>query len=256
MNWDTKRKIMYGAAFLTLITTVFVLFFYDTIFPAPTCYDGKKNGYELEIDCGGVCSLVCKEDVKPLSVVWSKAIKVDKNMYDLVAMVSNTNIDNASREVGFNFNLYDSNGVITANYFGSTTVPLDGKFPLIIQNIRLQSAPDTVLTTLTDGAHYKVKENPASPTIKIVNRRYEATSISRVYATLRNTKQVEINGLEVRVLLFDEQDNVYAVGRTVVPLFKKESVKDIVVTWNEVLKKAPTRIGIYPIFNPFEATEY
>jgi hypothetical protein len=256
MNWDTKRKIIYALTFVTLVSAALVTFFYDTIFPAPTCFDGKKNGYEVETDCGGTCSLRCSVEVNPFTVVWSKAVLVDKGLYDLVAMVSNTNIDNASREVGFNFALHDETGVVFRTVSGSTTVPLDGKFPLIIQNIALPKAPENVVTTLTDGPHYKVKENPASPTIKILSRRYEKGSISRVYATLKNTKQLEINNLEVRVLLFDVDDNVYAVGTTFVPVLPKEGVRDIVITWNGALATSPTRIGVYPIFNPFDAIDY
>jgi hypothetical protein len=256
MNWDTKRKIIYALTFITLMLGIFVTFFYDTIFPAPTCLDLKKNGYEVGVDCGGVCALRCVSEVNPFTVLWSQAVPVDKDLYDIVAMVSNTNIDNASHEVGFMFSLSDELGTVTRTVSGSTTVPLDGKFPLIVQNVSLPKAPAAVVTTLYDTPHYKVIENPASPTIKILSRRYEKDSISRVYAVLKNTKQVEIHDLEVRVLLFDAKDNVYAVGKTLVPVIPKEGLREIVITWNGALTITPTRIGVYPIFNPFDAVGY
>ena len=88
------------------------------------------------------------------------------------------------------------------------------------------------------------------------SRRYEAGAISRVYTTLANTKRVVINDLPVRVVLYDEKDNAYAVGQTIIPTLEKEEVKEISFTWSPPLLRAPTRIGIYPIFNPFNAIGY
>jgi hypothetical protein len=189
-------------------------------------------------------------------VLFAKAIRSGQNLYDLAAMVDNKNIDNASLQTGYTFTLYDRQGNISGSFTGSTTAPLGGKFPIIIQNIPLRIAPANVVLTLADGPHYKVQENPVSPTIKILARRYEAGQIPRVYAMIMNTKHVEINNLPVKVLLFDEKDNVYAVAQTLIPHLAKEEAKEIIFTWNEPLSFAPTRIGIYPIFNPFEAIGY
>lgn len=256
MLWETKRKLLYGLTFFVMCSALLVFFMYDRLFPAPTCFDTKKNGYELGVDCGGTCALRCTQEVNPLTVVWAKAVTTGNGIYDLVALVTNTNIDNASREIGYTFTLYDEKGMVTGQLSGSTTAPLDGKFPLIIQNIPLQNSPVNVTATLTDGDHYTVRESPTSPTIKVLDRHYEGGEVPRVYATITNTKRIEITNLPVRVLLFDAKDNVYAVGQTVVPRIEKEGTKEIIITWNNSLPYPPTRIGLYPIFNPYEATGY
>ena len=199
---------------------------------------------------------MCQEDVNPLSVVWTKAIPTSSTTYDLVAFISNANINNASREMGYTFSLYDEKGILTGTISGSTTAPLDGKFPIIVQNIPLANPPSNVVTALSDLPHYKVAESPTSPTLKIVERRYEPGATSRVYATVANTKRIIINDLPVRVVLFDEKDNAYAVGQTIIPVLQKEEEKEISFTWNPPLLQVPTRIGVYPIFNPFNAIGY
>lgn len=251
--WSIKRRIIYALALLVTILVGLVFLLRGILFPAPTCFDGNKNGFEANVDCGGTCALVCTEDVKPLTVVWSKAVPVSKNVYDLVALVSNSNIDNSSESIGYTFTLYDEEGKVMSTLTGSTTVPLDGKFPLIIQNVKLPKSPTNVSATLTDGSHYTVLESPTSPTIKILSRKYEGGEIPRVYATISNTKRQIIYNLPVRVVLFDEEENAYAVGQTIVPVLDKEGVTEIVFTWSQPLIVAPTRISIYPIFNPFEA---
>ena len=96
MNWYTRRRLLYALATVILLTAFVLYSFHDTIFPSPNCFDKKQNGYETGVDCGGLCSLMCKEDVSELSVLWARAIKTLPNTYDLVAMISNKNIDNAS----------------------------------------------------------------------------------------------------------------------------------------------------------------
>ena len=256
MNWETKRRLVYALAFTTAILAASVFLLRDIIFPSPTCFDTKQNGYELGVDCGGICSLRCTQEVNPLTVEWAKAVATGVGLYDFVGMVKNTNIDNASRELGYLFTSYDEQGIVTSVFNGSTTAPLDGNFPIIIQNIPLDKAPNKVTLTLVDGLHYKVNESPTSPTIRILERRYEAREISRVYTTIMNTKRLEILNLPVRVVLFDQNDNAFAVGQTIIPTLSKEGVQELTFTWNEVLPTSPTRIGVYPIFSPFEAIDF
>ncbi len=253
MDWQTKRKIIYAFTSIIAVTTIFVFLLRDTLFPEPTCSDFKQNGYEIGVDCGGLCDKKCTQEVVPLGVLWSKAIAVSSTTYDLAGLVSNSNIDNAAKELGYLFSVFDSNGDVMTEVRGSTTAPLDGKFPLIIQNVVLAKVPGKVALTLFDTDHYKVKESPTSPTVTIDNRRYESTDTSRLYATIINNKRIEIRNLEVRAVLYDSFDNAYAVGKTVVPLLDKEGKEEIVFTWASPLKEEPTRIGIYPIFNPFDA---
>ena len=251
--WEFKRKLLYALSTIIIICGVTVFFMRGILFPDPTCFDGKHNGFEAGIDCSGECNRMCQQDVTPLSIVWAKAVKSGNEMYDLVALITNSNFNNASREIGYSFDVYDADGVIIKTIAGKTTAPLDGKFPVIIQGVKLTSPPVTTVATLSDTTHYKVNESPTSPTIKVLTRRYEAGTIPRVYVTVANTKRIDIRNLPVRVLLFDNDDNVYAVGQTVIPELLKEGIKEIIITWNGPLPLSPTRIGVYPIFNPFEA---
>jgi prophage antirepressor-like protein len=76
-----------------------------------------------------------------------------------------------------------------------------------------------------------------------------------VYAQVKNNKQFEVRDLEVRVLLLDAKDNVFAVGTTLVPFLTREESRQISFTWNKAFEEAPTRILVYPIFSPFQVRE-
>ncbi len=247
---------MYGLSVGIVIVGTTLFFVWDKLFPEPTCFDKKQNGFEIGVDCGGVCSLRCASEVSPLTVEWAKAVPVDGATYDLAGLVLNNNIDNASRVLLYSFVLYDENGRQMGTVDGSTVAPLGGKFPIVVQNVALPKAPKNVTLLLKDTPHFRVKEVPTSPTVKVLERRYEVDSISRVYAKISNTKHAEINDLPVIVLLYDAKDNVYAVGSSVVPVFHKEETKEVSFTWTRPLREAPSRIVVYPIFNPFIAIGY
>lgn len=250
MDWQLRRKLMYGFATLITISAVSVYFARDIFFPDPTCFDTKQNGFEIGVDCGGTCSLRCASEVVPLSVLWANALLSTKSTYDLVAMVSNKNINNASKYISYTFVVYNAEGRVIEEIQGKTITPLDGDFPIIRQNIHLSQIPDKVTLQIEDTRHYKVDEKPTSPTVRVMNERYEAGSVPRIYATLVNTKRTTVLNLPVRVVLFDQDNNAYAVGEMTIPRLEKEEVKEITFTWREELKSAPVRIRVYPIFDP------
>ncbi len=251
MNWQTRRKVLYAVAVCITIIGLALYIFRDTIFPAPTCSDGKQNGYEVGIDCGGICAPRCSSEVEPLTVLWSRALRTSNTTFDLVALVSNKNINNASHGISYTFVVYNKQGKVIKEVKGETLAPVSGDFPIIQQSISFTEMPRNVVLNIQDGVHYQVNEKPTSPTLRIANERYEAGSIPRVYATVTNTKQVVITDLPVEVLLFDKDNNVYAVGGTVIPRLEKEESKEISFTWNFPLATPPVRIKVYPIFDPF-----
>lgn len=255
MDWQTRRRFLYLLATIitVLATTVFLL--RDVVFPDPTCRDSKQNGYELGIDCGGTCALRCSSEVVPLSVLWARSIKSSATTYDLVAMVSNKNINNAAQRVIYTFMVYDEKGELVAEVKGVTVTPVNGDFPVIEQAVTLSSKPETVVLRIEDGKHYRVAEKSTSPTISISNERYEAGNIPRVYATVQNRKRQTIRDLPVKVLLLDQDNNVYAVGQTIIPELAKEEFKVVSFTWSSPLPYPPLRIRAYPIFDPFLSIE-
>ena len=255
MDWSTRRKIIYAFAVFITISAISFYLLKDIIFPVPTCFDKKQNGYELGIDCGGICAPRCTSEVEPLVVLWTQALKVSNDTYDIVGMVSNKNIDNASRGISYTFTIYNKEGKVIQEIKGDTIAPVGGDFPIIHQSLVLQQVPHTITLKLQDGIHYKVNEKPTSPTLSITNDRYEAGAIPRVYATVKNNKRTTITNLPVIVVLFDENNNAYAVGGTIIPRLDKEQSEEVSFTWDAPLPSIPIRIKVYPLFDPFIAID-
>ena len=255
MNWQTRRKFIYALSLGIFLISCTVYFLQDTIFPDPTCGDGTKNGHEVGVDCGGLCALRCTSEVTPLTVLWSRAVQTNRGMYDLVAMVSNKNIDNASHEAEYEFTVFGSNGELLKSIKGKTSTPIDGDFPIIEQSVSMNQVPVTVTLQITDGPHYTVHEKPTSPTIRIINERYESGDTPRVYARVMNTKRTTITDLDVLVVLYDEDNNAYATGKSHIKRLDKEEIKDVIFTWNAPFVSPPVRIKVFPVFDPFIIVE-
>lgn len=250
--WSTKRKVIYASAAVFFTVAALLYVFRDTFFPKPSCFDGRQNGYEAGVDCGGTCSLRCVEQVVPLSVLWSRALQTSSSTYDLVAMVSNRNLDNAPRNIAYIFTAYDDAGIAFYTQRSQSIVPIDGDFPIVIQNVALTKRPAEVHVELGQGVpHYKVLEKPSMPTLRISDTYYEPGSIPRVYSSITNTKRLPLSDLQVRVVLYDAEGNAYGTGETVIPRLGKEETKNIVFTWNRAFSEAPTKIRVYPILDPF-----
>jgi hypothetical protein len=256
MNWSFRRKSIYASAVIILVSATSLYLLRDIIFPAPTCSDGKQNGFEVGVDCGGsTCGPRCSFEVQPLTVLWARTLQTSKDTYDIVAMISNKNINNASHGISYTFVVYDKEGRVIKKSSGETIAPIDGDFPIINQSVKLTQVPYTVTVEIADGIHYTVNEKPTSPTLRISNERYEVTSISRAYATIQNTKRKTLENLPVMIVLYDENNNAYAVGGTVIPRLDKEEFKEVSFTWDTPLTAPPVRIKVYPIFDPFLALE-
>lgn len=251
MDWQSRRKILYFLSTFITVVAVTVYLLRETIFPSPTCVDGKQNGFEIGVDCGGLCALRCSSEVVPLSVTWSRFIKVSGSSYDVVAMISNKNINNAAHFVNYTFTLYGQDGQPFQDIKGTTVTPVNGDFPIIRQSITAIKVPKSVTVSIEDAPHYMVNEKSTSPTLSIGNERFEAGDKPRVYVSVQNRKRMTIRNLPIEVVLFDEDNNAYAVGSTNIPELAKEETKTVSFVWESPLPVAPTRIRAYPIFDPF-----
>lgn len=250
-GWSTRRKLAYAGAVIMAFTLVFVYSFRETLFPHPTCFDGKQNGFESGVDCGGECSLRCSQEVLPLSVAWTALSQTSSTTYDLIAFVSNKNLDNVPHEIGYMFAVYDGEGKEISRIPGTSMVPL-GDFPIVYQNATFPVVPKNVTVTLVNEVkHYKVNEQPTDQVIRVSNTTFEAGSIPRVSAKITNRTRQVFRNIPVRVVLYDVNGNAFAGGETIIPELGKEEEESVVFTWKKPFESPPIKMRVFPILDPF-----
>lgn len=254
-SWSARRRFTYGLGFVVLLILFGLVYFRTALFPEPTCFDQKQNGYEGGVDCGGSCSIRCTSSIIPLSVSWARALPIGASTYDLAGLVANRNVDSAPRGLSYTFVVRDADGNVLTAIEGVTAVPINGDFPIVAKNVMLTGRPSSVELLLKDDVpYYAVFEQASNPTLRVTSMRYEEGTIPRLYATITNTRQLSFKDVPVRAVLYDELGNAFAVGQSVIRTLGKEGVEDVVFTWNEPFKTVPTKIRVYPILDPFSVS--
>src|SRR6266404_4042388 len=102
-SWSHKRQLLYLLIPLTIAIAGYAYIYSHYIYSPATCFDGVQNGRETGVDCGGVCSLLCKGDAIVPVVLWAKSFNVTGSVWNAVAYVQNSNITSSAQNVPYTF---------------------------------------------------------------------------------------------------------------------------------------------------------
>lgn len=254
MSWGTRRRnnIIFFV-FLILIIPIVVgafLIFYEK----PTCFDGKKNGNEKGIDCGGSCVLLCTEDTLPPIVVWERYFKISEGNYNVATYIENQNPSAGAKEAKYIFELFNKEGVQIAEREGRVRLLPKSITPIIesglftgkqdVERMRFRFLEDVLFE----------KEEPIDPVLIIKNDRYyideSLAGGPRVTASVQNISLNTVKNIEIVVLLYDIFDNVAGSSSTFIDEIKAEETKDISFTWPDKFVETDLRPEIIPIYDP------
>ena len=127
MSWAGRRQFIYSFGFLIFILGLLTVLFYPIFYKAPSCMDGKKNGNESGVDCGGSCLQYCSDQVSSPIILWSRIFPVSGSKYNLISYIENQNINAGVPKIGYQFKVYDGNNVLITTREGVTFVEPNGR---------------------------------------------------------------------------------------------------------------------------------
>lgn len=254
MSWATKRKLIYFLIVIGVILVSSAVPLWRVFNKPPTCFDGKQNQNEKGVDCGGPCSLACKEEVSPLVVEWSRAFKVEDGVYDVVAFVENQNSNYGSGKAIYHFKIYDKDNILIAEKFGKTYVREREKFAIFESSIKTgKRIPQKVFFEFDPEMSWE-KIDSKQLAISTKNKSVgEIDSSPRLNATIVNESFSGIKNLDLIAILYDINDNAISASFTNLSFLDKNSSKDVSFTWKEPFSVNPSRIDIIPRTNPFDS---
>lgn len=249
MSWSSSRQLFFGSIFVIVVALligvpVYFMFFNRQL----TCTDGRQGPEELGVDCGGVCTRACvQEVVKEPIVLWSRAFPISTNTYNLVAYVQNPNISHIARPTRYSFKLFDADNVLIATREGATNIPSIKSFPIFEQGIFTdQRIPVKVVFTFEEPIVWE-KYSSIYPEL-VVNEPIlkNASSTPRIDARVSNKTLNRYENTEVLVIVYGADDNAIAVSRTFIPVLESRSEMPVVFTWPLQFKDTATKIEIIP----------
>lgn len=247
--WSTRRRILYIVGTLLALVCIFTFLFRNTLFPTPLCNDGKKNGFETGIDCGGTCIRKCAGETIPIQVVWAKSFNTGSSTYDVALFLKNKNLDTAPYDLEYTLTLYDIGGNQLGTVNAKTFAPIGGEFPIILENVRTSSPLAKVTAVLKETTSFKVPLTTANPFS--VKTTFDTTSRNRVYAYLTNGSSQSFLRFPVRIVLYDAEGNAIGVSETYIESSSPKETSKVVFTWNTPFKDAPALMRVYPVIDPF-----
>ncbi len=260
-SWRKRRKKMFIYSFLLILLAFIFYKAYPYINPDPTCFDNKINGDEAGIDCGGSCELSCHTEVIPVEVKFSRAVKTENNLYDIIAIVQNKNINKDIRDgiINYTFSIYDKAGIIIDTLKGQSIMPTGQTFPIILQNIPLNLSDSgneisKVITNISFNNDEWIKVDPvfANNFFTVISTDFiqNQNNISQLTVNLKNITKANFKNTPVRITLEDEIGNFIAVNETIIPEIKAEANATLSFTWRMPLAIANPKITVYPIITP------
>lgn len=246
-SWSQRRKTFYFLIFTGFLFGFIILPAYLIFYKPPTCDDGKQNGDEKGIDCGGSCVKLCRSQYLDPNIIWTRAIKVKSGIYNIIAYIENPNIDAGVDFISYNFKIKDKDGVLIYEKKGDTFIPPNKFFAVFEDRISMgEKIPTKILFEFTGGTVWKKQENKeAGITVLKKTISYE-NYLPRVDAVLENHTLESIFKIEVVAIVYDKYDNAVGFSRTFIDKLEKRESQSITFTWPEPLVSDVVKIEIIP----------
>lgn len=255
MNWAFRRRLFY----LTVLAGIILFFGFLSIYPSfnetPTCSDGKQNGEETGIDCGGSCMLACTLQVDKISIIWSRAFEVVPGRYNAIAYLQNQNENMVVNKINYRFRFADKDNVYIGKREGQTYVPPSGKFAVFAPAI-------DVGNSIPVYTSFEFTENPVwinVPPEKVEQLKVLVSDIKlenkdtspNLSATLTNTSLFRIPEVSVVAILYDALGNAVSTSHTYLDVLKAEEKTQVNFTWRGPMAGDVVAKEIIPMFNIF-----
>jgi hypothetical protein len=258
MTWSQRRQLTYIGSLLFVVGLIVFLVIRNATNTVPTCYDGKRNGNEVGIDCGGACSFYCKDELGNPKVRWVRYFTAAPGIIHAVAHIEHSYPEAASQRVYYHFDIYDERNNIIKTQPGSTYIGPLGRTAIVETLIPIGNTVPAVARFVFDGSIVWEKIPSSFSQVVIKTDRYLLEPYeagTRLTATLDNNSRFEFSDLDVVAVLYDKSDNAIAVSKSILRMLPAQTSTTVYFTWPTQLREQTARVEIMPRINPFTARE-
>lgn len=202
---------------------------------APTCFDGKKNQNETEIDCGGICKACEKVYRTQDLIIKEKAfIPGSQGKYDVMARVSNPNNQVGGSSFSYEFVLKDGAGNALARKSGTSFIlPVESKY-IIETDLESEIVPREAEFSIGNVA-WKEFFGYEKPELSISNQRYELISsgvgFSEAKGLLRNNSDFDFSLIKINIVLRGGSGEPVAFNKTEMRTISSGEERDFRLLW-------------------------
>lgn len=216
-----KKRIMIIAIYVAILGFIGLLA-YLVFAPDPSCFDGKLNQNEKEVDCGGVCTPCEEKSGKELEIIERAFINGGGGTYDVAVKIKNPNNRVGLPSFGYSFQLKDASGKILAERKGKSYImPAETKY-IVEMNVPVTGLPSEMSFQASD-VQWKTLAKVSNPQLNIYSKNIDVKSNGsgvQAQALLRNESSYDFAKIKIAVVLRDDDGNIIGLGSN-----EKETVR-------------------------------
>ena len=240
-SWSTRRKYGYFFGILLALSILAGVPAFFALYEAPTCADGKHNGDERGIDCGGSCVKLCAADFTPPKVMWSYSMRIVPGVYNSIAYVQNPNQLVESAPLSYVFRLYDKDGLYITERKGKVFVPAGQKFAVFENAIKTgERIPARTTFEFTGEPVWRPGE--VLQKVRAESIEVDQAGAPRAEVVVKNDAKDRVyTDLGVYLILYDASDNRTAFSKAVIAKLLPEGRETVYFTWPESFPRPSVR---------------
>lgn len=254
MDWATKRRLIYLGGIGMVVAVILFAYLYPRLNKPPTCIDGKQNGTEAGIDCGGACEAACFFQANDIIVRWTKTFRVADGLYNAVAYAENQNASTGIKSTSYEFKLYDADNIFIARRTGRTFIGPNSRTPIFEAGINTGNRVPAraAFTFLEEPTWVQADARTDKLPIAVTDTRLaDESSAPRLEATLNNDSIYGIQNTDIAAILYDKSGNAIAASKTLVERLDPHMSAPLFFTWSQAFGAPVERIEVIPRINVF-----
>jgi hypothetical protein len=247
-EWAQRRKrIILSLIFGTLIILVGlpVFFFF---YRSPSCSDGRKNGDETGIDCGGTCQKLCPADTLPIiSKGDAQVFKVGSTTFAVAVQAENPNINSEILRAQYLFKIYEASSTVPIKLIeGDTYVPKAGKFAVFEGPFELGESMPTRATFewKEKSIIWNTNRNPLPALVVEDKFLINEDSEPRLTAEIYNQGLDKVSNIELTAIISDQMGNMIGASKTFIDSLEKDERQPAIFTWPQSFSGTPGVIEV------------
>lgn len=233
----TLRQFVIASIFFFFVALLLWGVYVAFIKAPETCSDAKQNQNEEGIDCGGICTAACIEEVvgKDLQIQEVTFVLGGANTYDILGRFFNPNSAVGASEFRYTFELQDASGQVLATRSGKNyALPQETK-DIIELNIETAGMPVKATLTVSDVIWEKASGYREKPAVNIYQKRYSSMTsgfgFSKASGLLSNESPYDFRSIDVGIILRDASGRLLALNKTRQNNIKAGESRDFDLVW-------------------------
>lgn len=245
--WSKQRQAIIVTYMILIAMIGVAIFYFLVIYNPPSCFDGEQNGYEEGIDCGGGCELVCPFSASNPNIAWARAFEVGPGVYNFAAEVENPNFE-VGTTIEYSFRGYNEENILVAEINDEVTLyPTEKR---IIFEPAVETGSRTVNRVFLEFGENSGWYQTPRITQRVITQDYRLDNLDiapSLRVDLRNTDIRSISDLIVTAVLFNQNDNVEQVSRTIVDGIGADSVGQAFFSWRKPFDATIQNVEVFVI---------